>query len=298
MVRKGPELLRQIGNIARATVFPEDLAGSKRSFVLIYAVRLLFLVASRLWRDRMPRQAAALAFQTLLSLVPLVAIIVAVASSLELSSLEQRLTAFLETQLLPEAAQDVGAKVIEMAAAVRPRTLGVVGGASLVLIALTLLFNVEAVINDVFRVRRSRRFWLRALTALVLLAAAPLAIGVSVYFTGQILALPRAATTLVPLLLTILVLFLCYWRLPHTPTGIRHSLVAATVAGVGLELFKYGFALYARHLATTISAVYGTLAILPLFMIWIYLAWLIFLFGAELSAALHEVRSHDRFGRR
>jgi membrane protein len=243
----------------------------------------------------MPRQAAALSFQTLLSLVPLVAIVVAVASTLDLGWIEQRLIAFLETQLVPEAASDVSARVVELAAAVRPRTLGVVGGASLVVLAVTLLFNVEAVINDVFRVRRSRRFWLRALTALVLLAAAPAAIGVSVYFTGQILALPRFAAALVPLLLTILVLFLCYWRLPHTPTGIRHSLVAATVAGVGLELFKYGFALYVRHLATTISAVYGTLAILPLFMVWIYLTWLIFLFGAELSAALHEVRHHDRF---
>jgi membrane protein len=295
MPRQGPELLRQIGHIARATVFPENLADNRRQFVVIYAVRLLFLVGRRLWTDRMPRQAAALAFQTMLSLVPLVAIAVAVASTLELGWLEHRLVAFLETQLVPEAASDVGARVVELAAAVRPRTLGLVGGASLVLIAVMLLFNVEAVVNDVFRVRRSRRLWLRAATALVLLVAAPLAIGVSVYFTSRLITLPRFAAAMVPLLMTMITLFLCYWRLPHTPTTIRHSLVAAAVAGLGLELFKWGFALYVSHLAGTISAVYGTLAILPLFMVWIYLMWLIFLFGAELSAALHEVQRHDRF---
>jgi membrane protein len=67
------------------------------------------------------------------------------------------------------------------------------------------------------------------------------------------------------------------------------------IAGVMLEIVKLGFALYARHLGATLSYIYGTVAILPLFMIWIYLAWLIFLFGAELNAALHEVKRHDRF---
>ena len=64
------------------------------------------------------------------------------------------------------------------------------------------------------------------------------------------------------------------------------------------EMFKIGFAIYARHLGQTLSYVYGTFAILPLFMVWMYMAWLIFLFGAELNAAFHEVKRHDRFDRR
>ena len=57
--------------MARATVFPADWEDSRRRFVLVYLIRLLSLVGSRLWRDRCPRQAAALAYQTVLSLVPL-----------------------------------------------------------------------------------------------------------------------------------------------------------------------------------------------------------------------------------
>jgi membrane protein len=95
----------------------------------------------------------------------------------------------------------------------------------------------------------------------------------------------------------VIALFLCYWRLPRTKVLVRHSFVAAFVAGVMFELVKFGFAVYARRAGAVLSPVYGTLVILPLFMVWVYVAWLIFLFGAELSAALHEVRRHDLFGR-
>ncbi|MFO8070841.1 MAG: YihY/virulence factor BrkB family protein [Polyangia bacterium] len=288
-------LFEQFGEMARATVFPEGIVSSRRQFVLVFAIRLLFLVGRRLWRDQMPRQAAALAFQTLLSLVPLLAVVLSVASTLELDWLRERMLGYLQAQLLPEAASEVGRYVTDLARGIRPRTLGVIGVATLVAISVTMLFNIEVALNDVFRAARGRRLWLRVTAALVVLIGAPLAFGLSLYFSGKLLVLTGFASAWLPLLLTTAALFLCYWRLPHTPTMIRHSLVAAVVAGVGLELLKYGFALYARHLAVTVSAIYGTLAILPLFMLWIYLAWLLFLFGAELSAALHEVGRHDRF---
>jgi membrane protein len=96
-------------------------------------------------------------------------------------------------------------------------------------------------------------------------------------------------------LFTVLTLLLCYWLLPHTKVRVRYAAISATVAGVFFEALKIGFALYAKYLGVTLSYVYGTLTILPLFMVWVYLAWLIFLFGAELNAALHEVRRYDRF---
>ena len=93
-------------------------------------------------------------------------------------------------------------------------------------------------------------------------------------------------------------LFLAYWLLPHRKIKIRHSLISAVIAGAMFEVIKMGFAFYAKYLGFTLSYVYGTMAILPLFMIWIYMAWLIFLFGAELNAALHEVQRHDLFDQR
>ncbi|MCP4600626.1 MAG: YihY family inner membrane protein [Proteobacteria bacterium] len=289
---------RRLGDIARATVFPVDQVVSKRRFFIIYFVRLFFLVGRRLWRDNCPRQSAALAFQTMLSLVPLLAVAVAVASTFELDIYQERMTSFLEIHLVPESAGEVGRRIVELANGVRSKTFGIAGGATLVFLAMTLLFNVEQSVNYIFRCAKPRRLWTRILAAFMLLIGAPLTFGLSLYFTGDLLTLPHFLNAGLPLFFTFLSLFLCYWLLPHTEIRIRHAFISALATGVIFEAFKIGFAFYAKHLGVTISYVYGTFAILPLFMLWIYVAWLIFLFGAELNAALHEVKRHDRFDRR
>jgi membrane protein len=290
-------LLGHLRDAARATVFPVDLATSKRSFALIYAVRLLFLVGRRVWRDRCPRQAAALAYQTFLSLVPMLALAIAFGSALGLDVYVDKVISFLEAQLLPETAADIGDKIRTLATSVRPGTLGVVGGVTLAGIAVMMLFTVDQSVNEIFRCPVSKRIVPRIFTGLVILLLAPLAFGLSLYYTGRLFTLPRFATALLPFVFTTTALFLCYWRLPRTKVLLRHSLIAAATAGVMFEAIKIGFAVYARHAGAALSPVYGTLVILPLFMVWVYVAWLIFLFGAVLSAALHEVRRHDLFER-
>ena len=286
--------VKTLSNIARATVFPGYLVSSKRRLVGIYSIRLLFLVGHRLWKDRLLRQAAALAYQTFLSLVPLLAIALAVASTLELEPYMDRVSSALEGILLPAAA-DAGQHIRDLVSTIKPKTLTIFGGITLVFLAMTLLFNVEQITNDIFRCAKSRKLWLRILTGLALIIFAPLAVGLSFYFTGKAFFLTHAAAVVLPFIFTVTALFLCYWRLPHRKILMRFSLVSALTAGLFFEAVKMGFALYARHLGVTLSYVYGTMAILPLFMIWVYLAWIIFLFGAELNAALHEVKRHDTF---
>jgi membrane protein len=288
-------LLGHLRDAARATVFPVDLATSKRRFALIFAVRLLFLVGRRVWRDRCPRQAAALAYQTFLSLIPMLALAIAFGSALGFDNYIDRVIAFLEAQLLPETAAEIGGMIRDLATSVRPKTLGVVGGVTLAGLAALLLFTVDQSVNEIFRCPVSRRIVPRIFTGLVILLLAPLAFGLSLYYTGRLFTLPRFATALLPLAFTTTALFLCYWRLPRTKVLVRHSLIAAATAGVMFEAIKIGFAVYAGYAGVALSPVYGTLVILPLFMVWVYVAWLIFLFGAELNAALHEVRRHDLF---
>jgi membrane protein len=295
MPGKKRRLFDYLGDVARSTVFPRDMVSSRPSFVLVYFIRLMFLVGRRLWHDRCPRQAAALSYQTFLSLIPVLAIALAVASTLDLDPIIEKAMAYLQAQLLPEAAADVGMRIRDLVSSIKPKTLTIVGTGTLVLISLSLLFSVEQVTNEIFRCDVARRIWLRVITSLLLLMLAPLAIGLSMYYTTRLFFLPRVATAMFPLLFTVVALFLAYWLLPHRKIQIRHSLISAFVAGSMFEAVKMGFAMYARYLGGTMSYLYGTMAILPLFMIWVYLAWLIFLFGAELNAALHEVRRHDRF---
>ncbi len=287
--------LNNIGEVARATVFPVDRAGTRRRFVLIYFVRLCFLVGRRLWNDHCPRHAAALSFQTFLSMVPLLGLALVVSTMMDLDQYQDRAMGFIRANLVPTAAHDVGDQVVRLVDAFRSKTFGIVNGTTLIAVALTLLFTVEGTINEIFGRPRKRRFIIRLLIAVTVLSLAPLAVGVSLFLTGQLVYLPQIVPAALPLLFTVIALFFCYWLLPHTKIKIRYSLVSAFIAGIMFELIKIGFAFYAKYLGETLSYVYGTFAIFPLFMVWVYSAWLIFLFGAEFNAALHEVARHDRF---
>jgi uncharacterized BrkB/YihY/UPF0761 family membrane protein len=166
-------LLRHFGDIARATMFPVDLATSKRHFALIYAVRLFFLVGRRLWRDRCPTQAAALSYQTFLSLIPILALVLALGSMFGMAGYIDRVISFLEAQLLPETAADIGGRIREIAGSVRPGALGIAGGAALTALAMTMIFNVDQAVNGIFRCSASPRILTRALTGVVLLRSRP-----------------------------------------------------------------------------------------------------------------------------
>ena len=295
MKRPRLSFLHNAREMARATVFPLDRADSKRRFVLIYAVRLVFLVGRRLWLDNCPRQAGALAYQTVLSLVPLLAVSVSVTSWLNLVEFQEYMTRFAASHLVPSAADKVGQYIIDAASGVRIRALGIAGGIGLAALSIMLLLTIERAVNEVFRCTQSRPLWRRISVSLVLLTVGPAALALSAYFTGRVLVLPGILGLLKPFAVSVPALFLCYHLVPHTRVQLAFSLTAAVVTAVLFEALKYAFALYVKYLGATLSYLYGTFAILPVAMIWIYVNWLVFLFGAELNAALHEVVRHDRF---
>lgn len=288
--------LKYITDATRATIFPTDLVTSKKQFIVIYVVRLFFLVGKRLWHDKCPRQAAALAYQTFLSLVPLMFLGLAATTFFEFDVHVEEVVHLFETYLVPTAAANVAQYVRDTAASIRPGTLGVVGGTAFLGVALSLFFTVEQVVNEIFRCKRGRKLIFRAVLSIFLIVTVPAAFGLSLYYSGKwLFFVSDAVQTVFPALFTMTALFFGYWLLPHRKTQKRHAVTSSVVAGIGLELVKWAFALYATHLGGTLSYVYGTMAILPLFLMWIYLTWLIFLFGAELNAALHEVKHYSLF---
>ena len=285
-------------HVARATVFPMDMAASKRRFVLIYIVRLFFLVGRRVWQDNCPRQASALAYQTMLSLVPMLAVMVSFATWLNLGEYQTHLTNFAAAHLMPAAAEAVTDYILEAGSGVRIRALGMMGAVGLVAMAVMLLLTIEQSVNEIFRCPRQRPIWKRLVGALLLLSLGPFAVGLSIYLTGRLVIIPGLFSAIKPLVISIAALFIFYWTVPNTKIQFKYAFVAAFATGVLLEALKAGFAFYVTHLGSTLSYLYGTFAILPLAMVWIYLTWLIFLFGSELNAALHEVQHYGRFERR
>lgn len=242
------------------------------------------------------RTSAALSFTTLVALVPLASVAVATVARFPIFDLwVGALEKFLLRHMLPGSASTIVHTYIigfaDRAAQLR--------GVSLLVIALTaiLLFAmVEREMNVIFRVNRPRPLIRRVPIYLFGLTAGPVLVGASIWLSTWIMTQSRAIipreTTLgqwivapLPILLTAIALALLYKLVPYRPVRWAPAIAGGVLASIAFELMKHGFAWYLTHVPTY-ELIYGALAALPVFLIWLHLCWTIVLSGALLTAAL------------
>jgi membrane protein len=281
---------------------------------LLDALGFLRFVLRRWSEDRCPQIAGSLTFTTLLALVPVFAIIVAMLSRAPFfEEMMVQIKAFLLLNLVPEIAGRIITVYMEQFRenAARLTTVGLV---VLFFTAMALMFTVDRSINAIWRVRRARPFWISVLSYMVLLSIGPLLIGVSVSITTYLMALstssdvPESAHSVllqaVPAAVSAIAFFLLYRLVPNRRVPWRHAVVGGVLAAVIFELAKEAFAFYVAH-APAYNIVYGTFVALPFFLLWVYVSWLVVLFGAELTASLDYWEdqkwkrvdaAHTRFG--
>ncbi len=262
---------------------------------LLDAFGFLRFVLRRWSEDRCPQVAASLTYTTLLALVPLFMIAVAMLSSMPFfEDVMVRLKVFLLMNLVPEIAGKIITVYMEQFAANAAR-LTLVGLGALFVMAIAMMFTVERSINAIWRVRRGRPVWFSLLGYVVLLALGPILVGISLSVTTYLLTLPvgmeklpdRAQSLLldvVPVAMSTIAFFLVYRIVPHRYVPWRHALIGALIAAVLFEAMKDLFAHYLR-LVPTLDLVYGAFAAIPIFLIWLYLSWLVILFGAVATAS-------------
>jgi membrane protein len=253
-------------------------------------------LAGRLREDLGLQTAGALTFTTLLALVPLAAVVLAVSSALPaFENAVVALSDFLAGQLLPEG----GARVTEQigAFAAQARHLTAVGLVFVAVTALMLMLTVEDALNRIFRVRRRRPLLRRLIAYAGLLSIGPLLIGTSLSMTSFLVGrslglleldgLTHAAFALLTFLLTCAALAMLYLAVPYRHVAPRGALAGGVVAAILFELANRGFALYIAKFPTY-TLIYGAFAAIPIFMLWLYLSWVVVLFGATLTAMLQE----------
>ena len=192
-------------------------------------------------------------------------------------------------------------------------SIGIVGLVLLIWAAIGLVATVEDVFNQVFVAPHGRSWTMRVVIYWAVITLGPVLIGLSLWLTGQVLAwiedvgayLPGfaewtldALSRLAAFFATWLLMTLLYVLLPNTSVKLRSAVIGALVAAVLWEVAKWGFQLYLTN-AVGYSALYGTLGLIPLFLFWVYLTWLIVLFGLELTYALQTMRGrNDGFERK
>lgn len=248
--------------------------------------------------DNLTQVSAALAFATLVSLIPLLAAISFLGE--RWFSTQPDRTVELLAQLLPYSETDLTRQLsafLEQADTVRG-----VGFAIFVVAALTVFTNIEQSINRIWNVPRRRPFRGRLLSFTLLLFWGPVVIGATyslLFYLRQQTAFERfnesVPAELIPLVVTTLGLTMLYWQVPYTAVRFRNALAGGLVAALLLEAMRQGFGLYVEQ-ARTISVIYGSFGFVFFFMISIQLTWMLVLLGAEAAYCLQnfELVSHER----
>jgi membrane protein len=256
-------------------------------------------LAQRLREDRGFETAGSLTFTSLLALVPLIAVALALATLFP--AFERAMDAlgrFASAQLLPEGSAIVTRQI--GAFAEQAGRLTWVGLGFLAVTALMLMLTVDEALNRIFRVHRRRHLAHRLLVYAAVLTLGPALIGASLYLTSYMVVnslglleldeYRRAVLSLLAFVFTCVALTMVYLVVPYRQVAMRHAAVGGIVAGVVFEIAKRGFGLYVAKLPTY-TLVYGAFAIIPLFLLWLYVSWVVVLFGGTLTASLPAWRA-------
>ncbi len=254
----------------------------------------------RLREDRCLASAAELSFLTVFALVPAMAVIFPVLAALPyFRDVGRRLQHFVFANFLPTSGEMIGEHLQRFAD--RASQLPLLGLVLLAVTAFMAISAVEAKINQIWRVPRGRPFGRRLLLYWTAAVLVPVLAGVGLAVSSYLASLPLlSSVAAMPVVsrwwLRAVVwssefgaFFLLYWLLPNRRVPPAAACVAAGSMTAVFEVAKVGFVVY-LHRVPTYEAIYGALAAVPLFLFWIYISWVITLFGAELTCSLTRIR--------
>jgi len=279
---------------------PSPLLSQLRSFSWSQVRDLLRFAMRRLKEEHLPEVAGSLTFTTVLALVPIVTIAFAIFTIFPVfNTFRAALEAYFLQNLMPQAmANNILGYLNQFAA--KSKGVSAVGGVLLFVTAAMTLSMIDRVFNQIWRVKTARPLPQRILVYWAIVTLGPLLIGMSISVTSFLFTatsgtvmersgLGPVVYTLISVLLTTGAFTLLYVAIPNRTVDWRDAIWGGFLAGVAFEIAKRLFAIYITKFPTY-TVIYGAVAAIPIFLIWIYLFWMITLAGALLAAALPVVK--------
>ena len=260
----------------------------------------------RFFADRLNMAAGALTYSTLLALVPLVVIAFAILSSFSaFDTVKLRMQEMFLGAVVPEVGADIRNYLTNFTS--NASDLTTVGVVALAVAALFLLSTIEETLNQVWRVERPRPIFLRFLIFWAILTLGPLLIGASFTLTSDILTsaerlaaddfgVPASALGVtgvqkvghaLSLTIKIIGFTALFLVVPARRVKLRHALLGGAFAGISFEVLSWGFNTFLTS-GTTYETIYGAVAAVPIFLIWIWTSWTVIIIGAVLAAAFPD----------
>jgi membrane protein len=280
---------------------PADLTRVKR--LLSSFIKIAFLVGRDFIENLVKLQAMALAFKTLLSIAPLLAVIFSILKGF---GVHNRIEPVLAEALAPlgERGQEVTSHLIGFVDKMSAGALGSVGVVTLFITVLSLMGTIEQAFNTIWRVRFPRKLARRFSDYLSVLLVGPVLVFAALTITATLQSNSFVRTLLalepfgtVMLIMLRIVPYVTLWGaftfsylfIPNTRVRLRSALVGGLVAAILWQTVGWGFATFVAS-STRYYAIYSSFAILLLFLLWLYVGWVIVLLGAQVSHAHQHIR--------
>lgn len=250
----------------------------------------------RFREDHLGLTASSLTFTTILALVPFFTVALAVFTAFPIfGKLQNALQGWLVSSLVPDSiSRQVLGYLTQFAS--KASSLGAAGFSILLATALALILTIDRTLNDIWRVQRLRPLGQRVLIYWAAITLGPLLMGASLALTSYVMSasgglvkrLPDGVQLLFDSIQFVVLaggMAALYHYVPNTPVKWRHAWTGGLFVAVCIELAKKVLAVYLGKVPTY-SVVYGAFATLPILLVWIYVAWVIVLLGAVVTAYL------------
>ena len=275
---------------------------TKTTYALYNIIKTVSVCVTRFAKDRLVNKASALTYSTLLAIVPILAVLFAIARGFGFDNV-------MEEQIRnnfggsPEAAE----AVLTFAQSYLAQTKsGVFLGIGLVLLfwtVINLVMEIEITFNRIWEVKRQRSVYRQITDFFSMILLVPVLIvvsaGLSIFTTTTLKEMEDFALLapvlqflirLVPYMFTWFMFTGLYVFMPNTKVKFKHAFIAGIIAGTAFQAFQYLY-INSQLWVSKYNAIYGSFAALPLFLLWLHVSWTICLFGAELTYAGQNIKS-------
>lgn len=262
--------------------------------------KVLKYALKRADEKKLAQVAASLTYTTVLSLVPLLAVVLSLFTAFPLfAEFRIALEGFLAGSVMPSVvAENVMSYLNQFAA--KASGLTAVGSLALIVTSVMLFRTIDEAFNDIWQVESRRPLRQRMLVYWALLSLGPILVGASLWalsvvaresmgLVGDMPAIADISLSFLPLLLTGTGFSALFLTVPNRHVRWKDALIGGFCTAVILEILRVGIAYYLSRFPSY-TVIYGAFATIPIFLLWVYLSWLVILLGATITALLPALR--------
>lgn len=253
-----------------------------------YGLKLLGSAGIKFQEDYCFQRAASLAYSTFLSLMPIVILMLSILTTLKLfNTLQDEVTAVIRSNFMPEQADILLGYFNQFA-----QNIGSINSIAIIgflLAGVFLLITLENHLNVVWKVDKSRSFFRAFINNWTVLTLGPILISASIIVTRQFKVLAAAnplanyklVSFLSSFLITSFLFIITQFLMPNTKVKAKAAIIGGVISSLGYELLRTGYSVYAK--ISPRNLVFGSIAVIFFFILWMFCVWIIFLYGAQLA---------------